>query len=145
MTIIDEIKEKIRLEDVVSETATVRLRRSGANYTGFCPFHTNKDTPALVIWGGTQTWKCFGSCNEGGDVLDWVMKKNPGWDIKEAIKELAKIGNIPMGDMDGPELKQRLAIHARESALQIAARLFAKWLQEDPEALEYRTPEGRNI
>ena len=96
MTIIEEIKEKIRLEDLIAETATVRLRKSGANLTGFCPFHNNTDTPALVVWRGTQTWRCFGVCNEGGDVFDYVLKQNPGWDIKEAIKFLAARAGIPL-------------------------------------------------
>lgn len=141
MTIIDEIKEKIRLEDVVSETATVRLRRSGANYTGFCPFHANKDTPALVIWGGTQTWKCFGSCNEGGDVLDWVMKQNPGWDIKEAIKFLAGKAGITMQG-EGADLQTRLAARVKEDALRVAMRVFKQWLLDDKDALAYALDRG---
>ena len=142
MTIIDDIKARVDIVDLIHGDPVVKLLRAGKNFTGFCPFHSNSHTPALVVFPDSGTWHCFGSCNEGGSVVDWMMKKNPGWDIKEAIKELAKIGNIPMGDMDGPELKQRLAIHARESALQIAARLFAKWLQEDPEALEYARSRG---
>ena len=37
MSPIDEIKSRIDIVDLVSET--VQLRRSGKNYTGFCPFH----------------------------------------------------------------------------------------------------------
>lgn len=142
MTIIDDIKARVEIVDLIQQDPAVKLRRAGKNYTGFCPFHSNSHTPALVVFPDSGTWHCFGSCNEGGSVIDWVLKKNPGWDIKEAIRELAKRGNIPLGDLDGPELKQRLAIHARESAMQIAARLFAKWLQEDSEALEYARSRG---
>jgi hypothetical protein len=44
--------------------------------------------------------------------------------------------------MDGPELRQRLAQRAREDALQIAARVFAKWLSEDPDGLAYAKSRG---
>lgn len=128
MTIIDDIKARVDLIELIQEDATVRLHRAGKNWTGYCPFHSNSHTPALIVFPDTQTWYCFGSCNEGGSVIDWVLKKHPGYDVKEAIKELARRANLSLGEVDGPELKQRLAIRAREDALQIAARLFTQWL-----------------
>lgn len=142
MTIIDDIKTRIDLIDLIQQDPAVRLHRAGKNWTGFCPFHSNSHTPALVVFPDSQTWHCFGSCNEGGSAIDWILKKNPGWDVKEAIRDLAQRANIPLGEMDGPELKQRLATRAREDAMQIAARLFAKWLLEDAEALEYARSRG---
>jgi hypothetical protein len=143
MTIIEDIKTRIDLVDLIQQDATVRLRKSGKNWTGFCPFHSNTHTPALIVFPDTQTWHCF-SCHVGGTQIDWMLQKNKGWDVKEAIRELARIGQIPMGDVDGPELKQRLAVRAREDALTIAARLFAKWLQDDQEALAYARSRGWN-
>lgn len=142
MTIIDDIKARVDIVDLIQQDPTVKLHRSGKNWTGFCPFHSNSHSPALVVFPDTGTWYCFGSCNEGGSVIDWVLKKNPGYDIKEAIKDLAARANLPLGEIDGPELRQRLAVRAREDAMQIAARLFAKWLVEDPEALAYAKSRG---
>ena len=143
MTIIDDIKAKVNIVDLISADSSVKLRRAGKNWQGFCPFHVNTHTPALYVFPDTGTWHCFGACNEGGSVIDWVLKKNPGYDIKEVIKELAEKYSISLGNqMDGTELKQRLAVHARETALQIAARLFAKWLLEDAEALAYARSRG---
>jgi DNA primase len=127
MTIIDDIKARIKLEDIVAQTASVKLRRSGANLTGFCPFHNNRNTPSFVVFAGTQTWRCFGTCNEGGDVFDFVMKQNPGWDIKEAISHLAGVAGIALTS-DGADLSQRLAARAKEDALKIAMRVFRRWL-----------------
>ena len=121
----------------------MKLRKSGKNWTGLCPFHANSHTPALIVFPDTGTWHCFGACNDGGTVVDWMMKKNPGWDVKEAILELAQLANLPLnGQLDGPELKQRLALRTREDALTIAARVFSKWLFEDEEALAYAHSRG---
>jgi DNA primase len=87
MTAVDEIKARIDIVDLVSET--VQLRRSGKNYTGFCPFHANTRTPAFVVFPETGTWRCFGQCNEGGDAFGFVMKRE-GWDFQEALQHLAE-------------------------------------------------------
>ena len=63
MSTIDEIKSKVDIVELATE-AGVKLRKAGRNYTGFCPFHDNKNTPAFVIWPETGTWRCFGQCNE---------------------------------------------------------------------------------
>jgi len=86
MSQIDEIKSRIDIVDLISET--VKLRRSGKNYSGLCPFHTEK-TPSFIVSPDRQTWHCFGQCNEGGDVISFVMKKE-GWDFGEALRSLAE-------------------------------------------------------
>jgi DNA primase len=90
MSQIDEIKSRIDIVDLVSE-AGVKLRHAGKNYTGFCPFHDNKKTPAFVVWPESGTWRCFGACNEGGDIFKFVMKRE-GIDFKEALGKLAARG-----------------------------------------------------
>lgn len=142
MTIIDEIKERVNVVDLVNETGAVKLRRSGKNWTGFCPFHPNSHTAALVVFPDSGTWYCFGACNEGGSVIDWVLKQNPGWDVKEVIKELAKKAGIQQLKMDEPELKQRLAARVQEDAFKVASGIFQKWIYEDNEALEYAHDRG---
>ena len=55
MTAIGEIKARLDIVDIVSEN--VQLRRSGKNFTGFCPFHPNTRTPAFVVFQETGTWR----------------------------------------------------------------------------------------
>jgi DNA primase len=50
MTVVDDIKNQLDLVDIVSQT--VKLRKAGKNYSGFCPFHANTHTPAFVIFPG---------------------------------------------------------------------------------------------
>jgi DNA primase len=106
MSTIDEIKSKIDIVDLVSE-AGVKLRHAGKNYTGFCPFHDNKRTPAFVIWPETGTWRCFGQCNEGGDIFKFVMKRD-GLDFKEALNKLANRAGVTVESYiaEKPEVKE---------------------------------------
>ena len=85
MSQIDEIKSRIDIVDLVSET--VKLRRTGKNYAGLCPFH-NEKTASFIVSPDRQTWRCFGQCNEGGDIFSFVMKKE-GWNFAEALRFLA--------------------------------------------------------
>lgn len=93
MSVIDDIKDRIDIVDLVSES--VQLRRTGKNYTGFCPFHPNQRTPAFVVFPDTGTWRCFGQCNEGGDVFRFVMKKE-GWDFSETLRYLAERAGVQL-------------------------------------------------
>jgi DNA primase len=94
MSTIDEVKARIDIVDLVSGSG-VKLRKAGKNYTGFCPFHDNKRTPAFVVWPESGTWRCFGQCNEGGDIFKFVMKKE-GWDFKEALRHLAEQAGVEL-------------------------------------------------
>jgi DNA primase len=96
MSVVDEVKDRLDIVEIVGES--VDLKKSGKNYTGFCPFHSNTRTPAFVVFPDTGTWRCFGACNEGGDVFSFLMKKE-GFDFPEALRLLA--------DRAGVELKPR--------------------------------------
>ncbi len=110
MNTVDEIKSRLDIVDIVSES--VKLRRSGKNYTGFCPFHANTRTPAFVVFPETGTWRCFGECNEGGDIFRYVMKKE-GWDFKEALENLAERAGVKLE----PLTPQKVEANERETQL----------------------------
>lgn len=93
MSNVEEIKARLEIVDLVSET--VQLRRTGKNYTGFCPFHSNTRTPSFVVFPETGTWRCFGQCSEGGDIFRFVMKKE-GWDFPEALRRLAERAGVQL-------------------------------------------------
>lgn len=65
----------------------VKLKKSGSNYVGFCPFCNNKKTPAFTVFPETQHWRCFSECNEGGSVVDYIRKRD-GINEMDAIDKL---------------------------------------------------------
>jgi len=109
MSVTDEIKDRIDIVDLVSES--VELRHSGKNYSGFCPFHHNVNTPAFAVFPDTQTWHCFGECDEGGDIFSFVMKKE-GWEFQEALQYLADRAGVTLEPLT-PEQKEKQEEHER--------------------------------
>lgn len=69
------------------------LKRSGRNFAGLCPFHTEK-TPSFMVSPERQAWRCFG-CSEGGDVFTF-LEKIEGWDFPETLEELAKRAGVKL-------------------------------------------------
>jgi DNA primase len=142
MTAIDEIKARLDIVDLVSET--VKLRRSGRSYTGFCPFHTNTKTPAFAVFPDSGTWRCFGECNEGGDIFKFVMKKE-GWEFVEALRYLADRAGVVLEPLT-PEKKAEEDQYDRlRELLEGAVKLFQYHLLETPAgqpALDFLTRRG---
>jgi len=142
MTAIDDIKARLDIVDLVSET--VKLRRSGKSYTGFCPFHPNSKTPAFAVFPDSGTWRCFGQCNEGGDIFKFVMKKE-GWDFPEALRHLAERAGVVLEPLT-PERKAAEDQYDRlRDLLEGAVKLYQYHLLETPAgkpALDFITRRG---
>lgn len=135
MSTIDEIKSRIDIVDLVSE-AGVKLRKAGRNYTGFCPFHENKHTPAFVVWPETGTWRCFGACNEGGDIFKFVMKKE-GIDFKEALQKLAARAGVQLQEYRRETPQQKEAYEHLRKLLEDAVIFYRSHLFANKEILAY--------
>ena len=129
MSVIDEIKDRIDIVDLVSES--VELRRAGRNYTGFCPFHHNVNTPAFVVFPDTQTWKCFGECDEGGDVFSFLMKKE-GWEFSEALRVLAERTGVQLKPLTPQAQEEKEAGDRTRSLLEEAVSFYRYYLKETP-------------
>ncbi len=127
MDVVEEIKDRIDIVELIGET--VKLRRSGKNYVGFCPFHPNTRTPAFVVFPESGTWRCFGACNDGGDVFKFVMKKE-GWDFPEALRQLAQRAGVDLRPQR-PEQEAEEEAHQRlREALEAAALFYRHMLHE---------------
>ena len=90
----DKISEILNASDIVDVISdSVILKKSGRNFFGLCPFHSEK-TPSFSVNAGKQIFHCFG-CSAGGNVLSYVMKYH-GVSFPEAAKMLARKYNIPI-------------------------------------------------
>jgi len=107
MSIIDEVKQRTDIVEVVSQYA--KLTKAGKTFRALCPFHTEKH-PSFYVYPEQQSWHCFGACNTGGDVFSFVMKKQ-GIDFGDALRFLAERAGVVIPSRFGPEAggeKQRL-------------------------------------
>src|SRR5262245_13313842 len=125
MSVIDEIKSKLDIVDIVSETVT--LKKAGKNYTGFCPFHPNTKTPSFVVFSETQSWRCFGACADGGDLLSFIMKRE-GYDFREALEALAKRAGVqlqaPLTRVEGQDQQHQKLLDLNAAAAAYFHRLL---------------------
>ncbi|MDP1547008.1 MAG: DNA primase [Anaerolineales bacterium] len=135
MSQIEEIKSKIDIVDLVSE-AGVKLRHAGKNYTGFCPFHDNKRSPAFVVWPESGTWRCFGACNEGGDIFKFVMKRE-GLDFKEALRKLAARAGVELTEFQRETPEAREAYDHLRKLLEDAVIFYRTHLFNNKAILTY--------
>lgn len=144
LRIPDEIIQKVKNEndvvDIVSEV--VRLKRSGRNYMGLCPFHKEK-TPSFSVSPDKQIYKCFG-CGETGNVFTFLMKYR-NMDFIEAVKYLADRANIAI-EYDDDKTRAFEQEKNRLYKLNVeAARFFYSNLVKSKKAQEYFRARGISV
>ena len=89
--ILNEVKQSNDIVDVISQY--VHLKRSGRNYFGLCPFHSEK-SPSFSVSPDKQIFHCFG-CGVGGNVISFISKIE-GLNFVEAVQMLAERANIQL-------------------------------------------------
>jgi DNA primase len=96
----ERVKQQADIVRVIGEY--VRLKKSGQNFTGLCPFHAEK-SPSFAVHPTKQIYHCFG-CGVGGDVFKFVMEVDKVA-FPEAIRIVAeKCGiAIPRPKASSPE------------------------------------------
>lgn len=89
------VRERVSIEDVVSERVT--LRRVGSNLSGLCPFHDDS-SPSFSVSPDKGIWTCFG-CGLGGDIISFVQQAE-GLPFVEAVQRLADRVGIQLRYME---------------------------------------------
>src|SRR5580700_6959695 len=127
----DRVKQQADIVRVVGEY--VRLKKSGQNFTGLCPFHAEK-SPSFAVHPTKQIYHCFG-CGVGGDVFKFVMEMEKST-FPEAIRTVAEKCGIAI-----PKPRERSPEERRENQQRSAlvemhretAAFFARALHDSPE------------
>lgn len=126
----EKISEIINASDIVEVISeVVLLKKSGRNYFGLCPFHSEK-SPSFSVSPEKQIFHCFG-CSAGGNVFSFLMRHH-GISFPEAVKMAAARYNIvvEMGSVD-PERKRRIALKEELLRLNTAVMKHYKVLLTD--------------
>ncbi len=82
--LIDDIRSSNDIVDTISQY--VKLKRSGRNFFGLCPFHKEK-SPSFSVSPDKQIFHCFG-CGVGGNVIHFISKIE-NLDFRETLEFLA--------------------------------------------------------
>jgi DNA primase len=139
----DRVKQQADIVRVIGEY--VRLKKSGQNFSGLCPFHQEK-TPSFSVSPVKQMYYCFG-CGKGGDVFQFVMEleKSP---FPEAVRTVAEKCGIAIPKPRERSPEERCENQQRTALVDMhreAAAFFAKHLLQSTEgkaALGYLEDRG---
>jgi DNA primase catalytic core len=149
---IDRIKTETDLVALI-QSRGVALKQQGANWTGFCPFHDDKETPNLIVTPGKGLWRCMSSaCGATGNPIQFVEKFD-GLSFRHAFEVLANGGKAAFEHApDGPRTKAtvpRLSCPIEDTSedaklLEQVANYYAKRLlaPENQAARDYLTSRG---
>jgi DNA primase len=129
---LDRVRSATDIVELVSQH--VALKRTGANYSGLCPFHQEK-TPSFTVSPAKQIFHCFG-CGAGGDAVGFMMRQG-NYSFPEAVRFLA--------DRAGIELPERAEHTSHEdweklfAANEEAARFYQDRLWNSPDGKKGRS------
>ncbi len=149
---LERLKQEVSLLDLV-QSYGVKLQKKGKDMLGLCPFHDDH-SPSLVISPDKNLWHCMGACQEGGSVIDWVMKsevvsfkhaveilkqrENPGilgGEVKHIKKATVRKLDSPFDfGSDKPVESQAL--------LNQVINFYHETLKQSPEGIEYLQKRG---
>ncbi|WP_417503123.1 CHC2 zinc finger domain-containing protein [Marinobacter sp.] len=148
--LIDRIKQEVSLVNL-AEAKGLTLKPHGSDCVMCCPFHDD-DTASLVITPSKNLWHCMGACQQGGSVVDWVMKTG-GVSFRHAV-ELLRNEFLPLAaesddepkvikQNSTPKLPIPLAANAdHQESLRQVIDYYHETLKASPEALEYLESRG---
>ncbi|WP_216843828.1 DNA primase [Phytoactinopolyspora alkaliphila] len=136
---IAAVRERARIEDIVSQYVTLRPA-GGGSLKGLCPFHDEK-SPSFNVRPQVNLFHCFG-CGEGGDVISF-LQKHEQLSFTEAVERLADKVGLQLryeetkpgtaGPRQNREQRSRLI-----DAHRIAAEFYSDLLTSSPEAMTGR-------
>ena len=92
---IKNIKSLDNLMNVMQHYG-ISFKKGSTGYVAKCPFH-NEKTPSFRLKekNNEAFYKCFGQCNAGGDIINFIREKE-GITTLEAVKKAYEILNIKL-------------------------------------------------
>jgi len=135
------IQELVARADVVEIVGRyVQLKKTGANFSGLCPFHAEK-SPSFTVSPSKQFYHCFG-CGKNGNAIGFLMD-HTGMGFIEAVKDLAGQYGMQVPEEDlSPEQRahaaeQRQKQNTLTDVLEQAGEAYRKHLKDADRAVDY--------
>jgi len=132
--IVELVKTRNPIEDVVAEDGYPLPQRGRYRKC------TTAGTGGLVIDTQRQTYH-WNTRGEWGDVIQWTMTFRR-YDFKAAVEYLAQRAGLPAPEWGHVDHAARLAARAKEECLDVAMRVFRRWLEGSQEARAYAMGRG---
>ncbi|WP_045225093.1 DNA primase [Methyloterricola oryzae] len=128
---IEDLVARIDLVDLID--ARIPLKRSGANYSARCPFHSEK-TPSFSVSREKQFYHCFG-CGAHGNAINFLMEYDR-LSFVEAVEWLADSAGLSVPvESEGRGVRQEEQGPALQGLYEVqekAARFYAAQLRAHP-------------
>ncbi len=127
----EKVKQQADIVRVVGEY--VRLKKTGKDFSGLCPFHQEK-TPSFTVSPIKQIFYCFG-CGKGGDVYNFVMDMEK-CEFPDAVKVVAEKCGIALPRQRERSPEERKESQQRSVLVEMhreAQAFFVKQLEGTPE------------
>jgi DNA primase len=144
--VIQRLKQEVSLQRLV-EARGIELKRHGKDLLGLCPFHDDR-SPSLVVTPESNLWNCLGACQQGGDVIKWVMKAQ-GVSFRHAVELLMAdhpsltAASAPVRMSTVRKLPSPIAPDASDAeALWQAVKYYHEALVNTPDAQAYLEKRG---
>ncbi len=140
------LQELLARADVVEIVGRyVQLKKTGANFSGLCPFHSEK-SPSFTVSPSKQFYHCFG-CGKHGNAIGFLME-HAGMGFVEAVKDLAGQYGMQVPEDERSPQDRALAAAQREKqatlsdVLEKAGEAYRKHLKTSPRAIAYLKGRG---
>jgi len=139
---IEKLLNSLKIEEVVGEV--VSLKRSGANYKGLCPFHSDT-SPSFTVSPQKNIAKCF-SCGAGGNTISFYSQYHK-ISFNEACMELAKKYNIDIRFEKSLDEAKEKEYERLYKLMDDAKEYFAEniFTNEGRDAFEYLNKRGLSV
>lgn len=127
---IDDLLARVNIVDVLDGRVN-KLKRTGKNYSGLCPFHKEK-TPSFTANQEKQFYYCFG-CGAGGNALGFLMDYER-LDFPDAVEELAKMVGmeVPREERSAAQQQRDKQVKDIYSLLEKASDYYCDQLKQHP-------------
>ena len=140
---IQELLARADLVEIVGRY--VQLKKTGANFSGLCPFHAEK-SPSFTVSPSKQFYHCFG-CGKNGDAINFLMEQT-STGFMETVRELAQQYGMTVPEDERSPAEREREQRAKEqratltSTLERAAAAYQKQLRDAPRAIGYLKRRG---